>query len=163
MPRIRKFRVVAVAVPAALLILAGTAWADPLLVESMGLDVWEIGRLEDDLKRSNRETTRLETEMVNIQELTILNEMTFQDVIAGHTEISAAAKRKWEANKHRPAVREHLSLNRKGATYEERTAHDLYIRAYHESADRPDHAAVCERLRREFFAAYGVVPEHARS
>ncbi|QEL14297.1 hypothetical protein [Limnoglobus roseus] len=159
MPRIRKLRVVSVAVPVALFVVASTAWADPLLAESMGLDVWEIGRLENDLKQANHETARLETALQDTQEIMVLNEMILRDVIDGRVELPAAAKRKWEANKYRKIIREHLDMNRTGANYEEKTAHDLYLRAIHESQKRADHDALCQRLRAEYQAAYHTLPE----
>lgn len=159
MPRVRKLRVVSVAVPTAFLILAGTAWADPLLAESMGLDVWQIGRLEDDLKRTQRDHAKLDLELQEVQELTVLNEATLHDVIEGRVELSAAAKQKWEANKHRPAVRDHLDRSRTGATFEEKTAHDLYVRVVRDYQRRPDYTAVCDRLRQEYVAAYHAVPD----
>ena len=52
MRRIRKVRVLVLAVPIALAYVGGTALADPNVVQAMGLDVWRIGQLERELRMS---------------------------------------------------------------------------------------------------------------
>lgn len=150
--RVRKVRVLAVALPVAFAVVAGTALADPVLAESMGLDVWEIGRLERDLQTQDRTAQKLEIELQGLCDLAALNEAILDDVLAGRLELSAAAGRKWELNQHRPAIREHLDYRYGGDNYERKVAQDLCARALRE--DRG--AGLWGRLNREYRAAYGV-------
>lgn len=151
--RIRKVRVVAVAVPVAFLVVAGTALADPVLMESMGLDVWEIGRLERELQSHDRRGDELAKELQDTLDLTATNDLIEEDVIAGRLDLPTAAARKWDLNQHRLPYRGHLDLWRKGASYEEKMAHDLYCRIA--NRDPATAQSIRDRLNREFEAAYG--------
>jgi hypothetical protein len=150
--RVRKVRVLAVAVPVAFAVVAGTALADPVLVESMGLDVWEIGRLERQLQAEDRVTQKLDADLQGVQDMAALNEAILDDVIAGRLELSAAAERKWELNRHRATTLNHLDRHYAGDSYPQKVAQDLVARA-----GRDDRGpGLRDRLAREYRAAYGV-------
>jgi hypothetical protein len=150
--RVRKVRVLAVAVPVAFVVVAGTALADPVLAESMGLDVWEIGRLERELQAEDQTALKLEADLQATRDLLALNDAILDDVITGRLELSAAAERKWELNQHRAAVRDHLDRLYAGDGYPQKFAQDLISRAKYDSRG----AAVRDRLTREYRAAYGI-------
>lgn len=154
MPRIRKVRVLSAALPITFLILAGTAYADPLLAESMGLDVWEIGRLEQDLKTSQARGDRLEVELQGLHDMIAVNEVIAADVVAGRVTLPVAARQKWEVNRSRVALRDHLDRRYSGATYEEKMAQDLYHRIADERRDDATFGPVLARLKAEYAAAY---------
>lgn len=154
MPRIRKVRVLSVALPITFLILAGTAYADPVLAESMGLDVWEIGQLEKDLKNSQTRGDRLEAELLNLHDVMAANDLILADVVEGRMTLPVAARRKWDLNRDRAMVRDHLDRTCTAPTYEEKTAEDLYARISSAYRDAPNSEALCRRLRAEYEAAY---------
>ncbi|QEL16332.1 hypothetical protein [Limnoglobus roseus] len=154
MTRIRNARVLSAALPITVLILAGTAYADPVLAESLGLDVWEVGRLENDLRAAEACGDRLEAEFQSLQELMAVNDVILADVAAGRLELSAAARRKWELNRHRPTIRDHLNRHCRGRTGEEKVAHDLCRRIGQEYRAAPDFDALVRRLHAEYETAY---------
>lgn len=155
MIRIRKIRVAALAVPVAMIFVAGTALADPVLVEAMGLDVWHIGQLENDLRTAERADRRLERELQAVLDRTGVHNLILDDVVAGRLSLSDAARQKCELNRGRSVLFDHLKRYRFGPTVEAKMAHDLLVMACERNpGERP--AEMKRRLATEYRVAYGV-------
>lgn len=156
MPRIRPVRTLTAA-------LSGTAalWAagvsDPAWAESVGVDVWNIGRLEADLRESSatgrRWDERLEQRGVQMQR----NELLAAAVWAGRP-LPGAAAQLWAENRADSGFRYAVEYTCPGPTTEARAASNLIGRVDRQLVERatPDQrAAVLARLRAEYEAAYG--------
>ena len=152
MVRIRKVRVVALALPIAFAAVAGTALADPVLVEAMGLDVWHIGQLERDLRESQRRDGKLERELQCVIDRATTHNYMLDDLVAGRQSLSETARRKWEMNRDRAVLLDHLERDRLGPTPEAKMAHDLIEFAC--GRDAP--AGLRQSLAAQYEAAYGV-------
>ena len=129
MARLRKTRVVILAVSITFVYLAGTALADPLLAEAMGLDVWHIGRLERELIESRSREHKLESDFQAVLDRTAVHNHMLEDMAFGRVSLVVTARRKWEMNQNRDVIRQHLTHNRSGSSMEARMAHDLVINA----------------------------------
>lgn len=151
--RIRKIRVFALAVPVALAVVTGTALADPLLAEAIGLDVWHVGELERSLRNSKHVENRLERELQMIIDRANVHSLLLDDLVAGRVSLRDAARQKWEMNRHRSIIIEHLDTHRCGPNYEAKMAHDLISLASGIASTPP---GVRARLIAEYREAYGV-------
>jgi hypothetical protein len=154
MARFRIVRVFALAVPIALVAVGGTAMADPLLVEAMGLDVWHVGQLERDLRTANHRDRELDVEMQTVQDRAAVHNLLLDDLVADRISLVEAARRKWKLNESRFVIRDHLARHRVGPTMEAKMAHDLIEMAIvHTDGDRT--VALVQRLRAAYRMAYG--------
>ncbi len=159
MVRIRKVRVFALAVPIAFVAVAGSALADPLLAEAMGLDVWHVGQLERDLRMSRHVDIKLESELQSIMDRSAVHNLMLDDLVAARITLVEAAREKWEKNRDRAVLRDHLDRNRSGPSMEAKMAHDLIVAAF----GRDGSDELNSRLRSEYLAAYGTaLPEERR-
>lgn len=161
MSRIRISRVAALSIPTALVIVAGTALADPVFVRAMGLDVWQIGRLENELRHARSHETRLDRELQVVLDRAALHDMMLDDLIAGRLSLVETARRKWSMNQYRDVVVDHLARNCFGPSFEAKMAYDLYQHAITkvELSDRV-RQEVKVRLAKEYRVAFGLaIPE----
>jgi hypothetical protein len=157
MRRIRMLRVCVLSVSIAITYVAGTALADPLFVEAMGLEVWQIGRLERDLKLAQVRDTRLERELQTVLDRAVVHNLMLDDLAAGRVTLAETARRKWEMNRHRLEIRDHLARNCAGPTMEARMAHDLCLKVIGNlEFERRDPRLIARRLTAEYETAYGV-------
>lgn len=159
MVRIRKVRVFAVAVPVALLAIAGSAIADPVLAEAMGLDVWHVGQLERDLRENQRTESKLDRELQVITDRAGIHDLILDDLISGRLKLAEAARLKWEMNRDRKLMVDHLNRFRIGSSMEARMAHDLIVLANYrvESESRVE---IRTRLINQYRKAFGIaLPE----
>lgn len=92
MIRIRKVRVVALAVPIALVAVAGSALADPIIAEAMGLDVWHVGQFERELRETQRIDGKLDRELQVVNDRACLHNLLLDDLVAGRLTLAEAAE-----------------------------------------------------------------------
>lgn len=157
MSRIRRIRVVALAVPIALGVVAGTALADPVLVEAMGLDVWHIGQLERDLQRAKGIETQLDRELQVVLDRAAVHDQILDDLVSGRLALVEAARQKWKMNRGRSVLVDHLERQCFGPTFEAKMAHDLYMNATTRIGISTETLRELRtRLSREYREAYGV-------
>jgi hypothetical protein len=163
MRRYRSFRLFVLSASIALTYVAGTALADPLVVEAMGLDVWQIGRLERDLKQAQIRDTRLDRELQTVLDRAVVHNLMLDDLAEGRAPLLETARRKWESNRHRHEFREHLMRNCDGPNMEARMAHDLTKMVFDKfQFERRDSSAIARRLKAEYETAYGAPYPAAR-
>ncbi len=129
MPRIRKVRVMILSLSIAMTVLAGTALADPLVIEAMGLDVWHVGQLEQELRNAQVRDTKLDNELQLTIDRATIHKLMLEDMVSGRRTLQETAERKWEMNQNRDVVVNHLKRNRIGSTMEAKMAHDFIIMA----------------------------------
>lgn len=134
-----------------------TTWAaDPTWAKDAGLDVWNVGRLEDQLRACRAEAARLETQEATLAYLIELNRLIVRDVADGRP-LAGAARQLWQANKDRPGFAFALATYFRGPTAEARAADHLVMRVGLDVPLPPAaKARVLVRLRAEYAAAYGV-------
>ncbi len=156
MRRIRTIRVFVLAIPLALAYVGGTAMADPLVVEAMGLDVWRIGQLEHELRQTQSREAKLDRDLQVVFDRAIVHNLMLEDLLDGRATLVETARRKWELNRHRPELCDFLVRDCAGPSMEARMAHDLYLKAKSKCDEgRPGREIILARLRAEYLAAYG--------
>ncbi len=155
MPRIRKVRVLILSVSIALTVVTGTALADPLVIEAMGLDVWHVGQLERELRNANVRDTKLDHELQVVMDRATIHKLMLEDLVSRRLTLQEAAQQKWEMNRNRDVLVNHLKRNRFGPTMEAKMAHDLIVMASEFKLSNKNPiplAELCEQYR----VAYGV-------
>ena len=98
MARIRFVRVLSVAVPVAVIAMLGWVVADPVLAEAAGIDVWNVGRLEDELREANVAGDQLTKVNNDNQSQYQMNQAILFDVINGKRKLAVAAEQLWKMN-----------------------------------------------------------------
>ncbi len=155
MVRLQQFRLTAMVLPLLFLILAGTAFARPKLVQSLGLDVWKMRQLEEEMQSSRKLSYSLDCQSHDIQEIITLNQIILTDLIAGRLDLTQAAKQKWELNSVHDFYHNYLNRTSTATGYEAKTAHDLITQAC-EVCDPNDRPFLAVRLENQYEAEYGI-------
>lgn len=156
MARIRFVRVLSVAVPVAVVAMLGWVVADPVLAEAAGLDVWNVGRLEDELRETNTAGDKLTAIHAANQSQYQLNQAILFDVIAGKRKLAVAAEQLWKMNHLLPSYVYVIPARCKGPTIIAKVAHNIMCSASQELHHTPDEQrAMIARLRAEYEAAFG--------
>ncbi len=157
MARIRYVRVISVAVPIAVMVMLGWVAADPVLAEAAGIDVWNVGRLEDELRDANiagDELTKINTANQSQYQM---NQAILYDVINGKRKLAIAADQLWKMNQQSSGYLHVIPAIRKGPTIVAKVAHNLICNASQELCQNPlQQRQVVARLRAEYEAAFGV-------
>ncbi len=157
MARIRFVRVLSVSVPVSVIAMLGWVVADPVLAEAAGLDVWNVGRLEDELRETNVAGDKLTAIHVANQSQYQLNQAILFDVIGGKRKLAIAAEQLWKMNQQSPGYTYVIPARRKGPTIIAKVAHNIMYSASQELRDNPvQQRELVVRLRAEYEAAYGV-------
>jgi hypothetical protein len=157
MARIRPNRVPAAAGTAAAIFFLTTWASDPAWARAAGLDVWNVGRLEGQLRASRVEAVRLENREAAFQHQYELNRLLVLDVAAGRRPLAAAAADLWAMNKDRPGYAYNMDRTFRGPTVQAKAAHHILYRIALENDLTPaEKAAALARLRPEYAAAFGV-------
>lgn len=157
MARIRYVRVISVAVPIAIVAMLGWVVVDPVLAEAAGIDVWNVGRLEDELRDANIAGDQL-TKINNANQSQYqMNFAILYDVINGKRKLSVAAEQLWKMNQQSSGYSYVIPSIRKGPTIVAKVAHNVMYNASQELRQNPvQQREVVARLRAEYEAAYGV-------
>lgn len=156
MARIRFVRVLSVAVPVAVIAILGWVVADPVLAEAAGLDVWNVGRLEDELRETNTAGDKLTAIHAANQSQYQLNQAILFDVIDGKRKLAVAAEQLWKMNHLLPSYVYVIPARRKGPTIIAKVAHNIMCSASQELRGKPvEQRAMIARLRAEYEAAFG--------
>jgi hypothetical protein len=156
MARIRPNRVPAAAGTAAAIFVLTTWAGDPAWARAAGLDVWNVGRLEDQLRASRAEAVRLENQEAAYLHQYEVNRLLVLDVAAGRRPLAEAADALWGMNKDRPGYAYNLDRNFRGPTVQARAAHHILYRiAMEDDLPPAEKAAALARLRPAYAAAFG--------
>lgn len=156
MARIRFVRVLSVAVPVAVIAMLGWVVADPVLAEAAGIDVWNVGRLEDELRETNVAGDKLTAIHAANQSQYQLNQAILFDVIAGKRKLAVAAEQLWKMNQQSPGYTFVIPTRRKGPTIIAKVAHNIMYSASLELRHCPvEQRTTIARLQAEYEAAYG--------
>ena len=156
MARIRFVRVLSVSVPVSVIAMLGWVVADPVLAEAAGLDVWNVGRLEDELRETNVAGDKLTAIHVANQSQYQLNQAILFDVIGGKRKLAIAAEQLWKMNQQSPGYTYVIPARRKGPTIIAKVAHNIMYSASQELRGKPvEQRAMIERLRAEYEATFG--------
>lgn len=140
-----------------LIVVAVTALAHPLTVRTVGVDLWKVGDAERDLRQAQLDESRLDRECEYAREEAEVSGVLLDDLIAGRAELSAVARQRWEMSRDRSGIRQFLEENRRGPTLEAKMAHNLVVQIG-EVCPQEARAAVDQRLRQQYQAAYGLAP-----
>lgn len=134
-----------------------TTWAaDPVWARAAGLDVWNVGRLEDELRRYRADENRLQAEFEVHQHRFAVNDLLAQEVIDGRRPLAAAADLYWQLNQETPGFATSVRFYYRGPTLSAKVAQNLLLRAERQGRFEPGRKAeVLARLRAEYAAAYG--------
>ena len=157
MARIRFVRVLSVAVPVAVIAMLGWVVADPVLAEAAGIDVWNVGRLEDELREANVAGDQLARVNNDNQSQYQMNQAILFAVINGKRKLAVAAEQLWKMNQQSSGYTYVIPARRKGPTIIAKVAHNIMCSASQELRHTPDeHRVLIARLRAEYVVAFGV-------
>jgi hypothetical protein len=157
--RFRPNRIVTVAAIALALFALSTWAADPAWARSAGLDVWNVGRLEDELRHNRDEYLRLEVKHAAMLRQFEANDILLRDVFDGRRPLTEAADVLWETNQDMPGFVTVIHMNFRGPNTQARVAHNILDRlALDRDLPAGRKAAEMNRLRAEYVAAYGAPP-----
>lgn len=140
-----------------LTVLALTALAHPFTVRAVGIDLWKVGQAEQDFRIAQQDETRLNAERLDALEMAELNGAMFNDLIAGRADLSVVARQWWEMSQNRSGIPQYLDRHCAGPSMEAKMAHNLVVRV-NEVCPEKARAAVDQRLRQQYEAAYGCSP-----
>lgn len=154
--RIRPTNILPAAGLAAVAFGLATWAADPAWARSAGLDVWNVGRLEDELRKSRAEYLDLEARHVAMREQFEANDQLVRDVYAGRRRLADAAAVLWETNQDMPGFVAVVTAYFRGPTDTAKSAHNILNRIEIDT-DLPagEKARALARLRSEYAAAFG--------
>lgn len=156
MKRIRPSRVIPTAVGCVLACSMVTWATDPAWARSMGVDVWNVGALENQLQESEWERSRLERLHLNIVLQYEANLALVQAVHDGQIPLQEASAQMLKCNEFMPGYMEALKYRHKGETLEARAAHNLVIRINQDHRfSAEDKLRTCQRLGQEYLQTYG--------
>jgi hypothetical protein len=161
--RIRPSRILIVT-GIALAIFALSTWAtDPVWARSAGLDVWNVGRLEDELRNCRDENRRLELKHATMTRQFEANEILVHEVFDGRRPLAEAAEVLWESNQDMPGFVAVIHINFRGPTTLAKVAHNILERiALNREIPVGRRAAELTRLRAEYATTYGVSAPETR-
>jgi len=144
-------------VPIAVIAILGWVVVDPVLAEAAGIDVWNVGRLEDELRDANRKGDQLSTLNQTLQSQYQVNQAIVYDVINGKRKLTVAAEQLWKMNHQSSGYAYVITSIRKGPTIIAKVAHNIMCNATQELSQNPvQQRELVARLRAEYEAAYGV-------
>ncbi len=130
---------------------------DRASAEFAGMDVWNIGRLEVELRDTNAKGNQLNAEHATSQAQIEVNQSILYDVIDGKWKLAAAANQLWKMNLLSPGYSDVIPKSRQGPTILAKVAHNIIVRAAQELYEKPTgRRALIARLRAEYEAAFGV-------
>ncbi|WP_149108748.1 hypothetical protein [Limnoglobus roseus] len=115
-------------------------------------------QLVAEMESSKELSSSLDRQSHNIQDVITFNQLVLDDVIAGRIELTEAAKQKWEVNGVNDFFQTYLTRVSSAPGYEAKTAHDLLVQA-RDLCAKSDLPAVSSRLRQQYEAGYGPLPE----
>lgn len=120
----------------------------PTLARSVGMDVWNVPELQQQLDAASDESARLRTEDDVVLQRIAVKEAIVKELIAGHTTLAETTDRFAEMNANRPQALAVIRLAYPGATDQEKTARNVISYALGRTpvADR---AALSRRLEAE--------------
>ncbi len=156
MVRIRYVRVVGVAVGVTAFFLLGLVLCDSKLAEAAGLDVWNVGRLEDQLRAANVTCDRLIVQQDANQAQFQLNRAIIYDVANGKRKLHVAAEQLWKMNGHTHGYISVIPM-RTGPTIIAKVAHNIIAILDAELMPYPiQKKSTIARLQAEYEATFGV-------
>ncbi len=157
MVRIRYVRVVGVAVAITGFFMVSLVLCDPKLAEATGLDVWNVGRLEDQLRAANVTGDQLILQQeANLSQFQ-MNRAIIHDVVNGKRKLHIAAEQLWKMNQHTHGYIYVIPFTRSGPTIIAKVAHNIIAILVAELMPYPiQKEATIARLRAEYEATYGV-------
>ena len=157
MDRIRYIHLISAAVAVTFFIILSWFAFDPTSAEAAGMDVWNIGRLEVELRESNARGSRLNAEHATNQAQIEVNQSILYDVINGKRTLAEAANQLWKMNQDSPGYTDFIPKARRGPTMLAKVAHNIIVRASQELHEKPTgRRALIARLRAEYVVAFGV-------
>jgi hypothetical protein len=157
MARVRPTRILTAAGMAAAIFCLTTWASDPAWARAAGLDVWNVGRLEDQLRACHAEAVRLENQEAAFMHQFETNRLLILDVAAGRRPLAEAAGDLWAMNRDRVGYAYNLDRNFRGPTPQARAAHHILYRIAIEHDLAPaEKAAALARLRPDYAAEFGV-------
>jgi hypothetical protein len=155
MPRSRSALLLA-APAAATVALAASAWAtDADWARDAGLDVWNLGRLEDQLRACRAEGDRLDQKLEESAARAAANWELFRAVAAGRRSLAGAAADSLRLNAGSPGFEDTLDFLYPGLAREAQAARNLIrmISLWPELAE-PERGRALARLRAEYAADF---------
>src|SRR5688572_11402667 len=100
--RVRPTRVLTAAGMAVAIGSLATWATDPAWAHAAGLDVWNVGRLEDQLRQCHADAARLEMRHAVLDHQIEATRLLIGEAAAGRVPLAAAAAEVLRANKDRP-------------------------------------------------------------
>jgi hypothetical protein len=155
--RIRPARVVSTALATTAAWCVAFVVADPAFARSAGIDVWNIGTLESELRAADHGRVFLETKHIALQHIYQTNDALVQDLIEARVSLRDAAEQLMIVNRPVSGFAETLRLSYHGPNMTAKAADNLMHRVarYTDLADSRKAEALA-RLRLEYAAEYGV-------
>lgn len=151
MPTIRPPRVFGAATAGFALTFGILAAADPAWAGVVGVDVWNVGELEMELKRSEVRKTGLDHQMEVMDQAFTLNRLLTEELAAGERPLAEAADLFAAANREVAGTETMLEFEYPGGTPRGRIARYLIDRAERSAGAKP---AAVARLRAEYASAF---------
>ena len=147
----------ALCLSAAAAVAAWTVEADPAWASALGVDVWNVYRLNAERREADARGKWWDEYRAGLAVRFELNAQAVDAVIAGRP-LAAVAARMWADNQTTPGYRHAVELHGRGPTPEAKAADNLIVRVTVRLGATPpaERAAVLARLRAEYRQAYGV-------
>jgi hypothetical protein len=139
--------------------VVGVWQTDPAWAQTAGLDVWNLGRLEDQMTEADVTRDKLAAREAFNERLYETNRRIVAEAMAGRQSLSDAAADLWQLNRDVPEYVAVLDVQFRGPTAEARAADNLIRRArmsWHTTA--AERTAAVDRLTAEYRAMYGTEP-----
>jgi len=159
MHRVRPKTVLTAALAATVAVGLAVWAADPAWAREAGLDVWNVGRLEDELREHGEESARLEAAQMSQERRFELNDLLVREVYEGRRPLDRAAAELMRVNRESPGFVTVVDRYYKGPTMIAKVADNLMHRIERDDRyPKGRKAEVMARLRAEYAAAYGAAP-----
>lgn len=135
---------------------AWTRATDARWARAAGLDVWNVPRLEADVRGQEERGDRLSDDLGRSWDRKQVNEQLVRDAVAGRRSLAAAATALWEANESVPGFAVWVNTSFRGPTPVARAAQLLLFRVGEDDGlSAAARAEALARLRTEYMIAFG--------
>ena len=136
----------------ALVVVAVAVVANPAWSASLGIDVWNLPALHDEIADETAKGREFERRDADVFRRIELKDRLVADLIAGRTTLAEVTPQFVELNRDRPGYMTAIRASYPGRTDEERTARTVLQYAERQLAQSPSasHVEITARLEHEF-------------
>lgn len=136
-----------------------TVWqTDPAWAREAGLDVWNVGRLEEQLRTSDADRDRLHAQECQQTQRYAVNARIVAEVVRGQRSLVEGGEVLWQINRADPGYVTALECYFHGPTPTARAANNLIQRVRRGNLPSAERDVAVARLTAEYVRTFGVLP-----